>query len=128
MEEKQNQVSKLLEIAMHSIRELCDVSIILGKEIIYNGICVIPVARVKCGYLSGGVDQKKEKRGEPVNPFGGGAGGTLTITPIAFLAFLDNDVKVLHLDDNTHTLEKIIDFIPDTIQSIIRSVKKKKEI
>ena len=127
MENSSQPVNNLLETLMHHLQELTDVNIIIGNRIEYNNICVIPVSKVKCGFISGGVDQKKERRGDLVNPFGGGAGGSLNIIPVAFLAFVDNDVKILHLDDSTHTLEKIIDFIPSTISTIIKSVKKEKK-
>ena len=39
-------------------------------------------------------------------------------------AFVDNDVKVLHLEENPHTFEKLIDFIPNTIETIIKTIKK----
>lgn len=124
METMKQPVSELLRIAMNSLKELTDVNIIVGEKITFGNVSVVPISKVKCGFISGGVDQKKEKRGEEINPFGGGAGGNLNITPVAFLAFVDNDVKVLHLEDNSHTFEKIIDFIPNTIETIIKNVKK----
>lgn len=122
--EKTQPVRDLLNDIMTKLKELNDVNIIVGEKIIYNNTCVIPIAKIKCGFVSGGVDQKKERRGEPINPFGGAAGGTLSIIPIAFLAFCDNDVRILHLDDQTHTLEKIIDFIPSTFETIFKTIKK----
>lgn len=124
METMKQPVSELLKIAMNSLKELTDVNIIVGDKIDFGPVSVIPISKVKCGFVSGGVDQKKEKRDELLNPFGGGAGGTLSITPVAFLAFVDNDVKVLHLEDNPHTFEKLIDFIPNTIETIIKTIKK----
>ena len=93
---------------MDSLKELTDVNVIVGEKITYNNISVIPISKVKCGFVSGGIDQNKKHEFEELNPFGGGAGGTLSITPVAFLAFVDNDVKILHLEDNPHVLDKII--------------------
>lgn len=117
----------MLEIAMASLKELTDVNIIVGDKITFDGVSVVPISKVKCGYISGGVDQKKNKDYEEFFPFGGGAGGNLSITPVAFLAFVNNDVKILHLEENSHILEKMIDFVPTTIQSIINHVKKEKD-
>lgn len=127
MENLNQPVSDLLKIAMNSLKELTDVNIIVGNKITHGNLSVVPISRVKCGFVSGGVDQKKVKHGDELNPFGGGAGGTLNITPVAFLAFVNDDVKVLHLDENPHTIEKIIDFIPNTIESIIKNIKKDKK-
>ena len=63
MENSSQPVNNLLETVMHQLQELTDVNIIIGNRIEYNNICVIPVSKVKCGFISGGVDQKKERRG-----------------------------------------------------------------
>lgn len=110
---------------MDSLKELTDVNIIIGDKITYNNISVVPISKVKCGFVSGGVDQIKKGYSD-TSPFGGGAGGTLNITPVAFLAFVGDDVKILHLSDNSHILEKIIDFVPTTIKEVIKNVKKEK--
>lgn len=124
MEENYRPINQLLKIAMDSLKELIDVNIIVGEKITYNNLSVVPISKVKCGFVSGGIDQNKKYESDDLNPFGGGAGGTVTITPVAFLAFVDNDVKILHLDDNPHVLEKIIDFIPQTIKTITKMIKK----
>lgn len=109
---------------MDSLKELTDVNIIVGDKIVYNNISVVPISKVKCGFVSGGIDQLKKQGYSDISPFGGGAGGTLNITPVAFLAFVNDDVKVLHLDDNSHILEKIIDFVPTTIKEVMKNIKK----
>ena len=113
---------------MDSLKELTDVNVIVGEKITYNNISVIPISKVKCGFVSGGIDQNKKHEFEELNPFGGGAGGTLSITPVAFLAFVDNDVKILHLEDNPHVLDKIIDFIPSTITTVSKLFKKEPKV
>lgn len=128
MEENYRPINQLLQIAMDSLKELTDVNIIVGEKITFGNISVIPISKVKCSFVSGGIDQNKKHEYDIVNPFGGGAGGTLNITPVAFLAFVDNDVKILHLEEHPHILEKVIDFIPSTVSSIIKTIKKNKEV
>ncbi len=118
-------INQLLQIAMNSLKELTDVNIIVGDKITFDNISVVPISKVKCGFVSGGIDQLK-KRYDETTPFGGGAGGTINLTPVAFLAFVDNDVKVLHLEDNSHILEKVIDFVPTTIQTVMKNISKEK--
>ena len=121
-------INQLLQIAMDSLKELTDVNVIVGDKITYNNISVIPISKVKCGFVSGGIDQNKKNEYDHLNPFGGGAGGTLSITPVAFLAFVENDVKILHLEDKPHVLEKIIDFIPTTINTVSKLFKKEPKV
>ncbi|MNG26500.1 putative spore protein YtfJ [compost metagenome] len=61
-------------------------------------------------------------------PFGGGSGGGVSITPIAFLVVGKNGVKVVPLDNQTHILERLIDSAPqvvDKIQSMVKGMSAK---
>jgi uncharacterized spore protein YtfJ len=53
-------------------------------------------------------------------PFGGGAAGTISLTPIAFLAYNQKEVKVLHLTEESHILEKVIDGINDIVNKMFK--------
>ncbi|MEC2188020.1 spore germination protein GerW family protein, partial [Bacillus velezensis] len=55
---------------------------------------------------------------------GGGSGGGVSITPIAFLIVGTNGVRMLHLDENTHLIDKLLDSAPQTIERIQHMFKK----
>ena len=114
---------RLLDISVDKIKSMVDVNVVMGKMMTYNNVSVIPISKVKCGFISGGVDQKENQETKK-NPFGGASGGTMTLTPIAFLVILENDAKVLHLDEHSHILENLIDLIPDTINKFASLIKK----
>lgn len=118
-----NNIIQLLDISVDKIKSMVDVNVVLGKMMTYNNVSVIPISKVKCGFISGGVDQKENQETKK-NPFGGASGGTMTLTPIAFLVILENDAKVLHLDEHSHILENLIDLIPDTINKFASLIKK----
>ena len=118
-----NNIINLLDISVDKIKSMVDVNVVMGKMMTYNNVSVIPISKVKCGFISGGVDQK-ENQETKINPFGGASGGTMTLTPIAFLVILENDAKVLHLDEHSHILENLIDLIPDTINKFASLIKK----
>lgn len=118
-----NNIIQLLDISVDKIKSMVDVSVVMGKTMTYNNVSVIPISKVKCGFISGGVDQKENQETKK-NPFGGASGGTMTLTPIAFLVILENDAKVLHLDEHSHILENLIDLIPDTINKFASLIKK----
>ena len=99
-----NNIIQLLDISVDKIKSMVDVNVVMGKMMTYNNVSVIPISKVKCGFISGGVDQKENQETKK-NPFGGASGGTMTLTPIAFLVILENDAKVLHLDEHSHILE-----------------------
>lgn len=118
-----NNIIQLLNISVDKIKSMVDVNVVMGKMMTYNNVSVIPISKVKCGFISGGVDQKENQETKK-NPFGGASGGTMTLTPIAFLVILENDAKVLHLDEHSHILENLIDLIPDTINKFASLIKK----
>lgn len=126
MEGNKESINELLKIAMNSIKEMTDVNIIVGEKIVCDGVTIIPISKVKSGFVSGGIDQMRKYEYDIKTPFGGGAGGTLTISPVAFLVINKEDVKVLHLEENPHILEKIIDFIPSTFDKVVKTFKKDK--
>ena len=91
-----NNIINLLDSSIEKIKSMVDVNIVMGKLTTYNNVSVIPISKVKCGFVSGGVDQKEKERTSNI-PFGGASGGSMTLTPIAFLVITENDAKILHM-------------------------------
>ena len=120
-----NNIINLLDTSIDKIKSMVDVNIVMGKLTTYNNISVIPISKVKCGFVSGGVDQKEKEYSSKV-PFGGASGGSMTLTPVAFLVITENDAKILHLDEHSHILENLIDLIPDFINKITSLIKTNK--
>lgn len=122
-------ISDLFRISMDSIREMIDVNTVVGDICKLNDkVSVIPISKVKSSFITGGIDQKAQiVREDNDYPFGGATGGTVNITPVGFLVLEENGVKVLHLNDNVHLYEKIIDLTPDVIERV-KSMFFKKEV
>lgn len=114
---------------MDSMREMIDVNTVIGTTCKLNDeISVIPISKVKCTFVTGGLDQKMESLKDLNNyPFGGATGGSINITPVAFLAIDKEGTKILHLDDSAHLYEKIIDSTPDVIEKIKSMLFKEQE-
>lgn len=114
----ESQISELFKISMENIKGIVDVDTIIGKTItLDNNVGIVPISRVKCGFATGGTDQGKGKM-EGTSPFGGATGGSVTITPVAFLVIVNNDVRLLHLEDQSHIFEKIINQFPDALEAV----------
>lgn len=124
-----HQIIELLKISMSSIKEIADVDMIVGSSMKLGEAVVIPISKVKYSFISGGLDQQAPKAyidGE--YPFGGGAGGMTSITPIAFLVYVNNDVKLLHLEETSHSLETLVDAIPNAVTKIMNNISSKKNL
>ena len=58
------------------------------------------------------------------NAFGGGSGGGVSITPIAFLVVGTQGVQIVPLDNQTHLMERVIDSAPQVFDKIQNMFKK----
>ena len=101
-------INGLLEVSMSSLKEMIEANTIIGTPICYNDSTIIPVSKAPLGFVSGGSDIKpNSNKEEPL--FGGGTGGGLSLTPIAFLVITKDKIELLSIDTSTHISEKIID-------------------
>ena len=112
-----HEINTLLKVSLEHIKEMIDVDTIVGEAIIVSeAVRVIPISRVRMGFLAGGSDISSKTIND--NPFGGGTGGTIFISPIAFLVCKGDEVSVLHLEKDTHLFEKMIDAVPGITNKI----------
>ncbi len=135
-------IQGLMTTAMENLKEMIDVNTIIGDPVeTPDGSVILTVSKVRFGFAAGGsefmVDGGSQGQGghgnqggqgqdQPKLPFGGGSGGGVSITPIAFLIVNSKEVKMVHLDESTHLYERILDLAPqavDKIQQIISGNK-----
>lgn len=123
----QHPIHDLLEISLENIKEMVDVNTVIGSELVTEfGQIIIPVSKVKFSFATGGTDMTNQGRNVNTEriPFGGGTGGTVSITPTAFLVMNNNKVDVLTLDNQTHLYEKLIDKVPEVLEKIKKGMSK----
>lgn len=112
-------IDNLMKTTMAHIKEMVDVNTIVGDAIdAKDGSLVIPISKVSFGFASGGSEFKSPecKSDNAKLPFGGGSGAGVTVRPIAFLVLKNDSVRLLPVEyDNS--LDKIIDSIPQLIES-----------
>ena len=107
-------ISDLLNISMKSIKDMIDANTIIGNPVQYNHVTIIPVSRVHLGFLSGGSDIKANNN--KIDPlFGGGCGGGLSVSPIAFIVITENEVKSISFDPEDKITEEIISIFEKAI-------------
>ncbi|MGD9678071.1 MAG: GerW family sporulation protein [Vulcanibacillus sp.] len=131
----EHPIQGLMKTAMENIKEMVDVNTIVGEPVeTHDGMVIIPISKVGFGFASGGSDfnvqtEENDKNGEVMfeKPFGGGSGGGVSITPVAFLVVGSKGVQILPLDSQAHIYERIIDLIPGFFNKIQNSFKSKEE-
>ena len=136
----EHPIQGLMQTAMENIKEMVDVNTIVGDPVeTPDGSIIMPISKVGFGFAAGGSEFKVNKDGSNGKthneqasvalPFGGGSGGGVSITPIAFLVVGATGVKVVPLDNSTHIYERMIDLAPqvvDKIQGMLKSDNNKR--
>ncbi|SEM38303.1 sporulation protein YtfJ [Mesobacillus persicus] len=118
-------IQGLMTTAMENLKEMIDVNTIIGDPVeTPDGSVIMTVSKVGFGFAAGGSEFVIDGESGSSQPFGGGSGGGVSITPIAFLIVSSQGVKMLHLDENTHLIEKIMDVAPQAVEKIQQMLSK----
>ena len=93
-------LGELTESNMKNLQALIDSNSVIGREIVTpDGTVILPVSKVSFG-------------------FGGGAGGGVTITPLAFLIVKNGDVKLLQVQSYNNTADRVVGMVPDVVDKV----------
>lgn len=110
------------------IREMADANTIIGDPIqTPEGVTILPVSRIKYAFAGGGSDfAPKGAPANKANPFGGGTGGSVSVTPVAFLVIKGESVRVLPVaEPASNSAERLIEMLPELIDQLSGLLKKK---
>ena len=122
---KDQSASGILGTAIDKIRDLVDVSTIVGEPVFSaEGITIIPVSKVTYGFASGGSDFPSKSNAEL---FGGGGGAGITITPVAFVVINNGNVTIKSVPSADNPAEKIISMVPEVVDTVSGLINKGKE-
>src|ERR1700730_3223914 len=119
-----------MQAAMENIKQMADVNTVIGDAVeTTDGNVIIPISKVGFGFAAGGSEFKSgpgksglgESGAEKSNsehPFGGGAGGGVSITPMGFLVVGNGTVRLLSTDGNSQVFDRLIDMAPTVMERI----------
>ena len=120
-----NKLEHMMDSTIEKIKEFVNAETIIGKSITTpDGTVVIPVSKVSFGLAAGG-GEYSGKHPEGANPFAGGVGAGVTITPVAFLVAGKDNVKLLPMDGDD-AVSRLVDYIPGAINKICGIFSKNK--
>ena len=121
----EHPIGSLMDTTMEKIKEMIDVNTIIGEPITSpDGTLIIPVSKVSYGFAAGGSDLPTKK--ENKDCFGGGSGAGVTIQPVAFLTVYQGDVRLVSVDSEEGTADKLVNMIPDVLKKVKGVFKKDK--
>ena len=119
---KEQSASGILGTSIEKIKDLVDVSTIIGDPIkISETLQIIPVSKVTYGFASGGTDFPSKNNQEL---FGGGGGAGITISPVAFLVVNDDIVTIKTIGNGDNPIEKVVSAVPEVVSTVSGLVNK----
>ncbi|MBD5083463.1 MAG: sporulation protein YtfJ [Clostridiales bacterium] len=121
---KETPVNKIMENTLEKMREMVDVSTIIGEPMQTGDTTLIPVSKVSYGFTSGGTDLPSKSNAEL---FGGGGGGGITITPVAFIVIQNDKVRLMQIDNYTSSADRAISMIPELVDQVSQLLKAKND-
>ena len=138
---KKHPITGMLETTLAKVRELGDAETIIGKPVVTaDGVTVIPVSKLTCGFGAGGSDYNTRHNANAVL-FGGGGGAGVEITPVSFVVIRGDRVDVLPAAGTVAqpasasgviaTVEKAVDSFPgivDKLEAFLADRKLKKAV
>ncbi|MBO8159953.1 GerW family sporulation protein [Thermosyntropha sp.] len=123
---KPHPIEALMKTAMQNIKEMVDVSTVVGDAVETNdGTVIIPVSQVATGFAAGGGEYELSdvKKGDSL-PFAGGSGAGVSVKPVGFLVVRMNDVRLISVKGNP-LAERIVDLAPQFIEKMESIISQK---
>jgi len=113
-------LSNMLDNTIAKIREMVDSNSVVGEPIVAgDGVTIIPISRISIGLGGGGSDFTTKHSANHENPFGGGVGAGVKVTPVAFLVIKDGNVRMLPVATPANTTaDRLVEMVPDTLDKI----------
>jgi sporulation protein YtfJ len=121
--EQRNPINEILEASLANLKKLIDVNTIIGDPITTpDGTTIIPVSKVSFGFATGGSELPTSK---PSTPFGGGSGGGVTISPLAFLVINKGNVSLMQIQTADTTADRVVNMVPGVLDKVSGFINKK---
>ena len=111
-----NAANAKIEATINQIKNVVDVSTIIGQPIVVGDVTILPVSKVTYGFASGGSDLPNKTNKEL---FAGGGGAGVTMQPLAFLIVSEGGVRILEISSKYNNgLDRALTMAPDLIDKV----------
>ena len=115
-----NAANAKIEATINQIKNVVDVSTIIGQPIVVGEVTILPVSKVTYGFASGGSDLPNKTNKEL---FAGGGGAGVTMQPLAFLIVSEGGVRILEISSKYNNgLDRALTMAPDLIDKVKETI------
>ena len=110
----------MLDNTIAKIREMVDSNSVVGEPIVAgDNVTIIPISKISIGLGGGGSDFVSKNPNNKENPFGGGVGAGVKVTPVAFLVIKEGNVRMIPVATPANTnADRLVEMVPDTLDKI----------
>ena len=116
----------MLESTIAKIRQMVDVNSVVGEPITAGDVTIIPISKVSVGFGGGGSDYVSKNVNKAENPFGGGVGAGVKVTPVAFLIIKEGSVRMLPVATPANTTaDRLVEQVPDLLDKVSAFIESK---
>jgi len=120
-------LKQVIDASLENIRKVLDADAVVGTPIsLPDGVTIIPISKVSCGFTSGGVDfDSKNNPRRDMPHFGGGNGAGMSVTPVTFLVISNGEVRLMNINGTNSSSESpIVNTISDFIDKSPAMIEK----
>lgn len=114
-------IQGLMKTTMENLKQMVDVNTIIGDPVeTPDGSVILPISKVGFGFAAGGseFEYANDNHASISHPFGGGSGGGVSITPVAFLVVGKQGIRSIPLENSTHLYDRILDSVPQFVDKL----------
>ena len=113
------KLPNMLENTIAKIREMVDANSVVGEPIVADDVTIVPISKISIGLGGGGSDFVSKNTNQHENPFGGGVGAGVKVTPVAFMVIREGTVRMLPVATPANTTaDRLVEMLPDTLDKI----------
>ena len=113
-------LSNMIENTLSKVKDMISVNDVVGTPITTpEGVTIIPISKVSVGFGGGGSDFVSKNANKQENPFGGGVGGGVNVTPVAFIIIKGDSVRMMPVAAPANTTaDRVVELVPDVLDKI----------
>ena len=113
-------LSNMIENTLAKVKEMISVNDVVGTPITTpEGVTIIPISKVSVGFGGGGSDFVSKNANKQENPFGGGVGGGVNVTPVDFIIIKGDSVRMMPVAAPANTTaDRVVELVPDVLDKI----------
>ena len=121
------KVNRIMGLTMDKVKEMVDADTVIGSPVTTpDGTIIIPISRISYGFASGGSDLPS--KAQPSSGlFAGGGGAGITVSPVAFLAISNGNVRVMQIEPYFSPVDRALEKVPQVIDQLAALFKKQPE-